>query len=109
MQIFTNDSASAFLASACFLFVQDDKRHTAAIMSKKVLLIRLSSLGVVIHTIPLANALKGAGYELTWLVSEKGVQVLEGNPCVDKVILAPVVKWKKRGFSLDSFKEYSEI
>ena len=78
-------------------------------MTKKVLLIRLSSLGDVIHTIPLANSLKSAGYEITWLVSEKGIQVLEGNPCVDKVILAPVQLWKKRGPSLKSFKEYLSI
>lgn len=78
-------------------------------MGKKVLLIRLSSLGDVIHTIPLANSLKSAGFEVTWLVSEKGIQVLEGNPCLDKVILAPVQKWKKRGFSFESFKEYLAI
>ena len=78
-------------------------------MGKKILLIRLSSLGDVIHTIPLANSLKSAGYEITWLVSEKGIQVLENNPCVDKVILAPVQLWKKRGFSLESFKEYLTI
>lgn len=78
-------------------------------MSKKVLLIRLSSLGDVIHTIPLANSLKQAGYEITWLVSEKGIQVLDGNSCVDKVILAPVQLWKKRGFSFESFKEYLSI
>lgn len=78
-------------------------------MSKKILLIRLSSLGDVIHTIPLANSLKKAGYEITWLVSEKGIAVLEGNPCVDKVILAPVLKWKKRGMSFESFKEYLAI
>lgn len=78
-------------------------------MGKKILLIRLSSLGDVIHTIPLANSLKSAGYEITWLVSEKGIQVLENNPCVDKVILAPVQLWKKRGFSFESFKEYLTI
>ncbi len=76
---------------------------------QKVLLIKLSSLGDVIFNIPLANALKGAGYEVTWLVSEKGYQVVKDNPCVDKAILAPVVKWKKRGFSLESFKEYLTI
>lgn len=78
-------------------------------MNKKILLIRLSSLGDVIHTIPLANSLKAAGYQITWLVSEKGIQVLEGNPCVDDVILAPVQLWKKRGFSFESFKEYLSI
>ncbi len=76
---------------------------------KKVLLVKLSSLGDVIFNIPLANALKDAGYEVTWLVSEKGIQVVKDNPCVDKAILAPVVKWKKRGMSFESFKEYLEI
>ena len=76
---------------------------------QKILLIKLSSLGDVIFNIPLANALKDAGYEVTWLVSEKGYSVIKDNPCVDKVILAPVVKWKKRGFSIESFKEYIEI
>lgn len=76
---------------------------------KKILLIRLSSLGDVVFNIPLANALKGAGYELTWLVSEKGVQVVENNPCVDNTILVPISKWKKRGFSLENLKEYLMI
>ncbi len=76
---------------------------------QKVLLIKLSSLGDVIFNIPLANALKSAGYEVTWLVSEKGIQVVENNPCVDKTILVPIKKWKQRGFSFESFKEYLAI
>ncbi|MBQ7125901.1 glycosyltransferase family 9 protein [bacterium] len=76
---------------------------------QKVLLIKLSSLGDVIFNIPLANALKDAGYEVTWLVSEKGIQVVENNPCVDKTILVPMKKWKQRGFSFESFKEYLAI
>ena len=76
---------------------------------QKVLLIKLSSLGDVIFNIPLANALKDAGYEVTWLVSEKGIQVVKDNPCVDKAILVPIQKWKKRGFSIESFKEYLAI
>ena len=76
---------------------------------KKILLIRLSSLGDVIFNIPLANVLKNAGYEVTWLVSEKGIQVLENNPCVDNVVFVPLYKWKKRGFSFENFKEYFSI
>ena len=76
---------------------------------QKVLLVKLSSLGDVIFNIPLANALKDAGYEVTWLVSEKGIQVVQGNPCVDKAILVPMKKWKERGFSFESFKEYLAI
>ena len=77
--------------------------------NKKVLLIKLSSLGDVIFNIPLANALKEAGYEVTWLVSEKGIQIVKDNPCVDKAILVPMKEWKKRGMSLTSFFEYLDI
>ncbi len=76
---------------------------------QKLLLIKLSSLGDVIFNVPLANALKDAGYEVTWLVSEKGIQVVKDNPCVDKAILAPLQKWKKKGFCLENFKEYLSI
>ncbi len=76
---------------------------------KKVLLIKLSSLGDVIFNVPLANALKDAGYEVTWLVSEKGIQIVQNNPCVDKAILVPMKEWKKRGMCLTSFLEYLDI
>ena len=36
-------------------------------------------------------------------------QVVENNHCVDKAILVPIKKWKQRGFSLTSFKEYLAI
>lgn len=73
---------------------------------KKLLLIKLSSLGDVIFNIPLANALKDAGYEVTWLVSERGYQVVKNNPCVDKAILAPIYKWRKNRFAIENIKEF---
>ncbi|MCR5265012.1 MAG: glycosyltransferase family 9 protein [Cyanobacteria bacterium RUI128] len=76
---------------------------------KKVLLVRLSAMGDVIFTIPLANALTSAGYEVTWLVSEKGYSLVKNNPCVDKVILAPLEKWKKARNPLKNFFEYLSI
>lgn len=76
---------------------------------KKILIVRLSSLGDILHNIPLANQLKNAGYEVDWLVSEKGFDLIKDNPCVDDAILAPVVRWKKRGVSLKSFFEYLKI
>lgn len=78
-------------------------------MNKKVLLIRLSSLGDCIFNIPLANVLKSNGYSVTWLVSEKGYDVIKDNPCVDNTILVPMKEWKKRGFSFKSFLEYLKL
>ncbi len=75
----------------------------------KILLIRLSAMGDVIFNIPLANCLKDNGYEVHWLVSEKGYSLVNGNPCVDKVYLAPVEKWKKSGKPLENLKEYVSI
>lgn len=75
---------------------------------KQVLIIRLSAMGDVIFTIPLANVLKSNGYKVTWLTSEKGYSLLENNPCVDEVILVPAKKWKKQIF-LKNFIEYLQI
>lgn len=76
---------------------------------QKVIIIRLSAMGDVIFTIPLANVLKDNGYNVTWLVSEKGYQLVKNNPCVDKVILAPIEKWKKSHTPFKNFLEYISI
>lgn len=76
---------------------------------KKAMLVKLSSLGDVIFNIPLANVLKRNGYEVTWLVSEKGIDVIDGNPAVKNAILVPFQRWKKEGFSLKSIFEFIEI
>lgn len=75
---------------------------------KNVLLIRLSALGDVIFTIPLANILKENGYRVTWLTSEKGFDMVNNNPAVDEVILAPYAKWKKQNV-FKNIKSYLEI
>lgn len=75
---------------------------------KRALLVRLSSLGDVIFNIPLANILKNNGYKVTWVVSEKGYDIIKDNPAVDEAILAPVARWKKQKFS-QNLKEYLEL
>lgn len=75
---------------------------------KNILLIRTSSLGDVIFNIPLANRLKENGYNLTWLVGERGINVIKNNPCVDDYIFAPVQKWQKQN-PFKSFIEYLNI
>lgn len=77
-------------------------------MEKRVLIIRLSSLGDVIFNIPLAAIFKTNGYKVTWITSEKGFDIIKNNSFVDEAILAPVEKWKKQKFS-DNFKEYLQI
>lgn len=75
----------------------------------KILIIRLTSLGDVIFTIPLACSLKEQNNEVGWLVAEKGLSVVNGNPCVDKCHFVPLNEWKKRPFSIKTFIEFLEI
>jgi heptosyltransferase-1 len=76
--------------------------------NKKVLIIRLSALGDVIFNLPLANILQKNGYEVHWITSEKGFDIINNNPLVDKAILAPMEKWKKHNF-FTNFFEYIKI
>ena len=77
--------------------------------NKKVLIVRLSAMGDVIFTIPLANVLKNNGYKVYWLVSEKGYSLVKNNPCVDEAILAPIEKWKKNKNKFENIREYFSI
>lgn len=78
---------------------------------KKILIIRLTSLGDVIFTIPLACTLKASEEDtkIGWVVAEKGLGVIKNNPCVDNCHFVPLNEWKKRPFSLKTFKEFWTI
>lgn len=77
----------------------------------KILIIRLTSMGDVIFTIPLACALKenDPNVKIGWLVAEKGLDVIKDNSCVDNCYLVPLKEWKKRPFSIQTFKEFFQI
>ena len=64
---------------------------------KRVLIIRMSAIGDVVHALPLASALKIAypHLEISWLVEEISAALVEGNPYLDHVFVIPRSKWKK--------------
>jgi heptosyltransferase I len=78
---------------------------------RKILIIRLTSLGDVIFTIPLACTLKAndKNVKIGWVVAEKGLSVIKNNPCVDSCHFVPLNEWKKRPFSLKTLKEFIQI
>jgi heptosyltransferase-1 len=62
----------------------------------RFLIIRLSSLGDIIHTLPAFSALRTAymDAEITWLVEEKGREILDLVPGIDKVVVVRSKQWK---------------
>ncbi|MCL6623520.1 MAG: glycosyltransferase family 9 protein [Fimbriimonadales bacterium] len=65
----------------------------------KILIVRLSALGDIIHTLPTATLLKSSlpEVEIHWLVQENFREVLEGHPAIDKLLTVPR-RWKQEGF-----------
>ena len=53
----------------------------------RVLLVRLSSIGDVVHTLPALAALAHAGHEAGWIVEPPALPLLEGNPLLAQGVL----------------------
>src|ERR1700721_2932398 len=60
-------------------------------MAPEILIIRLSALGDVVHTLPVAAAIKRYKPEakITWIVESLAAPLLQNNPVVDRVIVFP--------------------
>ena len=65
----------------------------------KILLIRFSSLGDVVFTLPLAQALKGSGAEVAWAVEAPFAPLVEGAPFVDAVLPVRTRVWRHALFA----------
>jgi heptosyltransferase-1 len=55
----------------------------------KALLVRLSSIGDVVHTLPALAALHRHGWEAGWLVEAPSRALLDENPLLARVVVAP--------------------
>ncbi|HMM34914.1 MAG TPA: lipopolysaccharide heptosyltransferase I [Thermoanaerobaculia bacterium] len=71
----------------------------------KILLVRLSSFGDVVFTLPLAKALRGEGDRLAWAVEGPLAGLLEGASFVDETLAATTRAWRKRPFSAETRRE----
>jgi heptosyltransferase I len=55
----------------------------------KALVVRLSSIGDVVHTLPVLAALRRHGWEAGWLVEPPARPLLDHNPALAEVVQAP--------------------
>jgi heptosyltransferase-1 len=65
----------------------------------KVLIVKVSALGDVVHALPVLAWLKSAdpGLEIDWLVEEGFAPLLEGHPLLRKIIRLDTRGWRKQG------------
>ncbi len=69
----------------------------------RLLLVKLSALGDVIHALPTLEALRAAfpGAEITWLVEAAYAPLLAGHPALDRVWAAPRLRLGRQGHGRD--------
>lgn len=60
-------------------------------MAHRILILRMSALGDILHGLPVAAALRDAfpDAHLGWLVEDRGAPLIEGNPLLDRVHVLP--------------------
>jgi lipopolysaccharide heptosyltransferase I len=61
----------------------------------RILIVRLSAMGDIVHTLPLAENARRAGVEVGWLVERSHAGVLEGNPSIDRLFVAETRSWRR--------------
>jgi heptosyltransferase I len=65
----------------------------------KILIVKLSSIGDVVHTLPALAAIKNAmpGAEVSWVVEKGAAEILRGNECLSSLIEIDTKALKRRG------------
>jgi lipopolysaccharide heptosyltransferase I len=76
----------------------------------EILVVRLSSLGDVVHTLPAVSALRRRFPEarIDWLVERRHRDVLFENPDVDSVLDVDTLSWRKRLFLPRTWRDIRE-
>ena len=64
----------------------------------KILIIKLSSIGDVIHTLPVLSAVRQAlpKAEISWVVEKSSAEILRGNPLINKLIEVDTKSLRKK-------------
>ena len=88
--------------------------HSPSLTTPKILLVKLSSLGDVLHNLPIVWDLRSRlpDAQIDWVVEEAYVHLLEplrsreGFRGIDRIIPFGLRRWKKNLFSLATWKDF---
>jgi heptosyltransferase-1 len=73
----------------------------------RILIIKTSSLGDIIHALPALDYLRQVvpGATVDWVVDEAFVDLVSGNPLINRVLLVAFRRWKKAPFARRTWQE----
>jgi heptosyltransferase I len=73
------------------------------------LVVRLSAMGDVIHSLPLASNLARAGHRVSWLIEDRFARLLVGNPHIARVHIAATKRWRRHPWSAVTRREVGAL
>lgn len=71
----------------------------------RVLIVKMSAVGDVVHTLPVIDYLRGCGAEVDWVVEKSSEDLLQAHPHLGRVLLADVKRWRKTLFKVSTWRE----
>src|SRR5688500_13538572 len=76
-------------------------------MGLNVAIVKLSSIGDVVHALPVAAALKrsSADTRVSWIAEGREATLLHGHPDVDEVIVADTRGWRRERAGIAAVRE----
>src|ERR1700674_225243 len=77
---------------------------------KRLLIVKLSSIGDVVHALPVSAALGEAfpHIEISWVVEQMSAPIVEGNPYLKEVIVLPT-GWRRNRFGLKALRDFQSL
>jgi heptosyltransferase-1 len=74
-----------------------NKMRSNGISPQSILIIKLSAIGDVVQTLPMAEALRShfPQARIDWLVEEEASDLLIGHPALDRVLISRRKKWQR--------------
>jgi heptosyltransferase-1 len=77
----------------------------------RVLVVKMSALGDIIHALPVLDYLHQAmpGIEVDWVVEEPFREILEGHPLISRLHVVRTKVWRKKPFSAATRREIREV
>jgi len=73
----------------------------------RILILKTSALGDIIHALPVLDYLHqvAPGVRIDWVVEEAFLELLSGNPLIDRLITVSFKRWRKAPFAPRTLRE----
>src|SRR5215813_8949999 len=64
----------------------------------RILIVKLSSIGDVVHTLPAVALLKRQlpDAQISWVVERRASEILKGSPVIDRLIELDTKRWRRQ-------------